>query len=152
MVDKPNKSYILPRDWWSAKSFLWWLYPLLVVGLYKLFKFIMDDISTGVKYNIQEIWSIIISVVITLGTSLLILWLIYHSLKKTHIEFTKKELIVNSKKTIKWEDLIGYTRTDNSVTLIDYKDIPHRFYTGNLTYYVEEDLKKFTKEIPEKKK
>ena len=153
MVKKTNNSYRLPRDWWTAKSMLWWLYLLLFVGMYKLFGFIMADISAGAKYGLREIWSISITVLLSLGASLLLIWIIFRTLKKTTIKFASKGLLVNDKETIKWDDLIGYKKTDNSVTLIDYKDAPYYFYTGrNLNYYVVEDLNKFTKEIdtPEK--
>jgi energy-coupling factor transporter transmembrane protein EcfT len=152
MAEKINKSYVLPRDWWSVKSFLGLLYPLVFVGLYKLFSIIISDISSGVKYTLQEIWSSFISMVFGLGVSVLLLWLVYRSFKKTTIQFTSEELLVDNKNKIKWDDLVGYKRDENSVTLLDYKDKPYRFYTGNLTYYVNEDLKKMIKELPERSK
>jgi hypothetical protein len=148
-----GNSYTLPRDWWGAQSFVWWLYILLFFGLYKLFDFIRTDIAAGVKYGFQEIWSIFIAVALTLGVSALIIWLISRMLKKRTIVFTKEGLSVNNKETIKWDDLVGYKKNDKSVTLMDYKDVPHYFYTGdNLNYYVEESLKNFIKKIPEKSK
>jgi len=152
MIEKIDKHYILPRDWWSVKSFLGLLYPLVFVGLYKLFSIIILDISSGVKYTLQEIWSGFISMVFVLCVSALLLWLVYRSLKKTTIQFTSEELLVDNKNKIKWDDLVGYKRDENSVTLLDYKDKPYRFYTGNLTYYVNEELKKMIKELPEKSK
>lgn len=151
MAEKLNKSYVLPRDWLIAITLVTLFTPLLILFC-KLCNLTVISISAAEKFTFQDIWGISIATIFFLFISFFLLKGVYRSIKKTTLQFTSEGFIVDDKKMIKWDDLIGYKRDDNSVTLIHYNDKPYRFYTGNLTYYVEEDLKKLIREIPEKSK
>ena len=144
---KIDKSYILPRDWWGARFLIGLALPLLYFLYLLFFNFVIPELSAGQKYNFEDIWSVSISTIFCLGIALILIYTAYRLLKKTTIHFTSEGVLVDNKKMIKWDDLINYKRSDDDIILLDYEDKIHRFYTGNLTYYINEDLNKI---LPEK--